>query len=595
MGRYTLHSKLAAGGTATVYFGRMTGAAGFTRTVAIKRLHPHLADEPEFVSMMTDEARLAARVQHPNVVQTLDVVSTGHELLIVMEYVAGESLARLMRAESKRQRQVPVPIVSAVINGVLHGLHAAHEAKSDRGVPLGIVHRDVSPQNVLVGVDGLARVIDFGVAKAKGRLQTTREGVVKGKLAYMAPEQLSGQVVTRLADVYAAGVVLWEMLTGRRLFKAEDDGALFGQVLNGARDRPSRWVAGLPLGIDALVMRAIARDPNERFATAREMADALVRVVPPALGAEVGAWVEDTAKTVLDERAEQLAEIESSSSVSIRPPAQTNAVAEAKAPQPVAPPPQGSTSKPGEETRDAPIPLPQGPAPNLGKATCEAPPIPPPEAASQARATPGLAPAIPPPRDSARKLAQETGEPPAIPPPQGLPPTPADQAGDSPTTTPSQLSSIAVEMPERWLPRRLPALQAKTWVALGAVVLLVGVGVTMLAQHGGSEPAASAPVASAPAVEPPAPSAGSAASSTPTPTVAPVAPPPSVAIESPAPTPVASASASGPVATAPAPAAQAAEPRPPRPATPAPATPARPAKPGRTPRPAGTVVFDNPD
>jgi serine/threonine protein kinase len=320
VGRYALYGKIASGGMATVYFGRMVGAAGFTRTVAIKRLHPHLAEEPDFVSMMMDEARLAARVQHPNVAQTLDVVTTGGELLLVMEYVAGESLSRLLRSESARQRHVSPPIVSAVMNGVLHGLHAAHEAKSDRGVPLGIVHRDVSPQNVLVGVDGLARVIDFGVAKAAGRLQTTREGVVKGKVAYMAPEQLSGRAATRQADVYAAGVLLWETLAGRRLIQADDDAGMFAQVLSGPRDSPSRWVAGLPPELDAVVMRAIDRDPAARFATAREMADALVRAMPPALGTDVGAWVEEVAKQVLDKRSAQLAEIESSSSVSLRPP-----------------------------------------------------------------------------------------------------------------------------------------------------------------------------------------------------------------------------------------------------------------------------------
>jgi len=319
VGRYALYGKIAQGGMATVHFGRMVGGAGFTRTVAIKRLHPHLAEEPEFVSMMIDEARLVARVQHPNVAQTLDVVAEGGDLLIVMEYVAGDSLARLLRVESTRQRQIPPPIVSAVMNGVLHGLHAAHAARSDRGEPLGIVHRDVSPHNVLVGVDGLARVIDFGVAKAAGRVQTTRAGMVKGKLPYMAPEQLAGQETSRSADIYAAGVVLWEMLTGRRLFKADDDAMLLGQVLAGPRDKPSRWVPTLPPALDAVVMRALARDPAARYATAREMADDLVRVVPPALATEVGAWVEDTAKQVLDQRSAQLADIESQSSQPVQP------------------------------------------------------------------------------------------------------------------------------------------------------------------------------------------------------------------------------------------------------------------------------------
>jgi serine/threonine-protein kinase len=318
VGRYALYGKIASGGMATVYFGRLVGAAGFTRTVAIKRLHPHLAEEPDFVSMMIDEARVVARVHHPNVAQTLDVVTEGGELLIVMEYIAGESLARLLRAEGARQRHVPLNVVGSVMSGVLNGLHAAHEARSDRGQPLEIVHRDVSPHNVIVGVDGLARVIDFGVAKAAGRLQTTRQGVIKGKVPYMAPEQFAGQPTTRLADVYAAGVVLWEMLTGRRLFKAEDEPTLIAQVVAGNSEPPSRWVPDLPAEIDAVVMRALSRDPAARFATAREMADALTRAAPPALANETGAWVEDAAKEVLAARGAQLAEIESQTSAVAR-------------------------------------------------------------------------------------------------------------------------------------------------------------------------------------------------------------------------------------------------------------------------------------
>ncbi|HEX8794977.1 MAG TPA: serine/threonine-protein kinase [Polyangiaceae bacterium] len=320
VGRYALYGKIASGGMATVYFGRMVGAAGFMRTVAIKRLHPHLAEEPDFVSMMVDEARLVARVQHPNVAQIIDVVNEGGELIIVMDYVAGEALSRLLRAESQRNHHVPPAIASAVMGGVLHGLHAAHTAKSEHGDPLGIVHRDVSPHNIMVGVDGLARVIDFGVAKAAGRIQTTRGGVVKGKLPYMAPEQLGGADVSRHADVYAAGVVLWELLTGRRLFRADDDIKLFSAVLAGASEPPSRWAPSVPRALDDVVMRALARDPATRFGTAREMADALGHAVAPALASDVGAWVEDAAKQVLDERSALLASIESSSSVPARPP-----------------------------------------------------------------------------------------------------------------------------------------------------------------------------------------------------------------------------------------------------------------------------------
>src|SRR5688572_13695305 len=161
---------------ATVHFGRLVGPVGFSRTVAIKRLHERLARDPDFVAMFLDEARLAARIRHPNVVPTFDVVAMEQELFLVMEYVQGDSLSRLMKVVRARNESVDPAFAVTIMTGVLHGLHAAHEATNERGEPLGIVHRDVSPQNVLVGVDGVPRVLDFGVAKAAGRAQTTKDG-----------------------------------------------------------------------------------------------------------------------------------------------------------------------------------------------------------------------------------------------------------------------------------------------------------------------------------------------------------------------------------------------------------------------------------
>jgi serine/threonine protein kinase len=310
-GRYTIFGRIASGGMASVYFARVRGGEGFARTVAVKRLHPHLAEDPAFRATLIDEARMAARIHHPNVVPTLDVFSEEGEVLVVMEYVRGESLARLLKPEVGRP--MPLPIASAIAVGALYGLHAAHEAKSDRGLPLGIVHRDVSPQNILVGTDGLPRVIDFGVAKAAGRLQITRDGAVKGKRAYMAPEQIAGDAVTPQADVYAMGVILWEMLAAERLFCGDNESALAASVLAGVKEPPSRHTPGLPAALDALVMRAVARNPEERFASAQEMAEALVRVVTPALSADVGRWVEDLAHAALAERGAQLADLENAS------------------------------------------------------------------------------------------------------------------------------------------------------------------------------------------------------------------------------------------------------------------------------------------
>jgi serine/threonine-protein kinase len=312
IGRYALHGEIASGGMATVHFGRLVGPAGFSRTVAIKKLHPQFAKDPEFVSMFLDEARVAARIRHPNVVATLDVVATQGELFLVMDYVQGESLARLLRAMRESHQKVPPRIATAIVSGALQGLHAAHEARNERGEPLGLVHRDISPQNVLVGADGVPRVLDFGVAKAAGRVQTTREGQLKGKLAYMAPEQISGDV-TRKTDIYAAGIVLWETLTTRRLFSGDNEGMILGKILSGVVEPPSSFEPGLPAGLDEVCLRALAKDPKDRYATAREMAIALERVVGVASAPEVGEWVETAAHQALAVRANRIAEIESSS------------------------------------------------------------------------------------------------------------------------------------------------------------------------------------------------------------------------------------------------------------------------------------------
>ncbi len=297
--RYLLCATLAQGGMATVHLGRLVGPVAFARTVAIKRLLPHYASDPDFRLMLTDEARLAARVHHPNVVQMLDVVSTDDELFLVMEYVDGASLRRL--TSQCADKRVPRPILAAIVAQLLHGLHAAHEATDEAGNPLSIVHRDVSPENVLVGADGLARILDFGVAKATSRLQSTRDGQIKGKLGYMAPEQLSGRA-TGQSDVFSASIVLWEGLVGKRLFRANDDGETIGKVLAGVVEPPSSLVPDVDPRLEAIVMRGLERDVSRRFATAREMALALEQDVPMATTTQVGAWVESIDGAALAER-----------------------------------------------------------------------------------------------------------------------------------------------------------------------------------------------------------------------------------------------------------------------------------------------------
>ncbi len=300
IGRYALYDELASGGMAAVYLGRLLGPVGFSRTVAIKRMHPHYAKEQEFVAMFIDEARLAARIRHPNVVPTVDVVQTDAELFLVMEYVHGEALSRLLRRSHAFGGPLDPRIAVAILIDALHGLHAAHTATSEAGQALDIVHRDVSPQNIIVGDDGVARVFDFGIAKAKGRLHTTQDGAIKGKLAYMAPEQLSGKVVTPQADVYAAAVVLWEALAGRRMYEAEHEAQLVTQVLDGVKTAPSELNPSVSPALDQVVMQALSVDPSHRFPTAMAMASALEGLGPPALRGELAEWVRANGPSLSD-------------------------------------------------------------------------------------------------------------------------------------------------------------------------------------------------------------------------------------------------------------------------------------------------------
>lgn len=319
LGRYALHAELASGGMATVHIGRLMGPVGFARTVAIKRLHAHFAKDPEFVSMFLDEARLAGRIRHPNVVPVLDVVAEQGELFLVMDYIHGDSLSKLLRQVREQGERMPLGVAVSILAGALQGLHAAHETTNDQGEPLEIVHRDISPQNIMVGADGITRVADFGIAKAAGRAQSTQDGQLKGKLCYMAPEQLAQRPVDRRTDVYSASVVLWEALTGQRLFQADEPAALVMRILQGNRTKPSKINPDVPPALDAIVMKGLTPNPNLRFQTAREMAFALEDACPPTTPARVGAWVEQVVAESLKARNVKVAEIESLSSTSLPP------------------------------------------------------------------------------------------------------------------------------------------------------------------------------------------------------------------------------------------------------------------------------------
>jgi len=302
--RYVLGPPIASGGMATVHLGR---PISLPRVVAIKRLQADLARDPTFVRMFLDEVQLLSRIRHKNVVAPIEHFQHQGQFFMVMEYVEGLSLAQLFRAA---KGPIDARLVSKIMSDVLIGLDAAHEAIDCSGQPLNLVHRDVSPHNILVGTDGATRIVDFGIAKAAWRAHVTHHGQLKGKPGYIAPEQLALASVDRRTDVYGAGIVLFELLTGTRLFP--DQKVRYTAIVPNERTMaaPSRFVPHLPRGLDDLVLSAVSVDPGRRFPDARTMADALMDAAPPARDFEVGAWVATLGRDELERRGEWIAELE---------------------------------------------------------------------------------------------------------------------------------------------------------------------------------------------------------------------------------------------------------------------------------------------
>ncbi|HTJ41271.1 MAG TPA: protein kinase [Kofleriaceae bacterium] len=274
LGRYELVRRLAVGGMAELYLARQPGIGGFQKLVALKRILPQYAQSRDFVGMFLDEARLAATIQHANVAQVYDLGRTEHGLYFTMEYVHGEDVRAIANAGIKRDGDVPLHIAIAIAIGAAAGLHAAHELVDEHGTLVGLVHRDVSPSNVLVSYGGCVKLIDFGVAKAAGRQQETRAGTLKGKIAYMSPEQCKGAPIDRRSDVFALGVVLYEMATGTRLFTMPTDGgdyALIKRIVEEDAPLPSSRRDDFPLELEGIIMRALRRDPDERYPSAQAL------------------------------------------------------------------------------------------------------------------------------------------------------------------------------------------------------------------------------------------------------------------------------------------------------------------------------------
>ena len=269
LGRYTLLRPLGVGGMAELFLARADGIEGFTKLVALKRILPHKATNDRFVRMFLDEARLVAGLDHPNIAQVYDIGQENGDYFFAMEYVHGPDLQRIIRVAP--QHRLALENVLHVAIGLCAGLHRAHEARDESGRSLEIVHRDVSPSNVLVSYQGSVKLVDFGVAKAASIVSETREGVIKGKYGYMSPEQCLGEPLTRQSDVFNVGILLWEMMVGRRLYKVNGDLVTLQRIVYVDAPRPSRYLPDLPAELERIVMRALARDPAKRYRTTEQL------------------------------------------------------------------------------------------------------------------------------------------------------------------------------------------------------------------------------------------------------------------------------------------------------------------------------------
>ncbi|MBO6933760.1 MAG: serine/threonine protein kinase [Deltaproteobacteria bacterium] len=274
-GKYTLIAKIGHGGMAEVFLAAAKGPAGFTKLSVVKRLHPHLEEEEVLVGMFLDEARLAARLNHPNVVQTFDVGDVDGLHYLAMEYLEGQSLARLLKRVARSGQTIPLGMACRIFTEALHGLEYAHTLEDYDGTPLGVVHRDISPGNLFLTYEGQVKVLDFGIAKAGTQLTETRAGQVKGKFAYIAPEQARSGQHDHRADLWSLGVVMWEVIAGKRLFKGDSEISTLNNALRSDIVQLDQAV-DVPPELSAIVGRALQRDPEQRYRSARELREDIV-------------------------------------------------------------------------------------------------------------------------------------------------------------------------------------------------------------------------------------------------------------------------------------------------------------------------------
>lgn len=306
LGRYELLMPVARGGMASVWAARLKGTRGFQKLVAIKTMLPGLVDDPSFERMFLDEASLASQVRHPHVIEIMDLGEQDRILYLVMEWVSGEALSIIMKYAATRGG-IPLPIAVHIATQTCRGLHAAHELREPDGVLVGLVHRDVSPQNVLVTYDGVVKVVDFGVAKATARLDTqTEAGQLKGKIAYMSPEQLRGEKIDRRTDVFAMGILLYMMTTGKHPFRGDDQAQTIARISSDEPAiLPSVLVPGYPAGLEACVMQALAKDSAKRYPSANDMLLGLTRALPSAMRESTDEEVSEFIRRLLPDRLER--------------------------------------------------------------------------------------------------------------------------------------------------------------------------------------------------------------------------------------------------------------------------------------------------
>ena len=296
MGRYQLVRRLAAGGMAEVFLARTRGAPEFSKTVVVKRILPNLATNQEFITLFLNEARISAQLQHPNVVQFFDLGEENGQYFLAMEYMDGPTVRGLLRGAYEAKRQVPMGVGLKLMSLALEGLAYAHAFCDQRGRPQNLVHRDISPHNILLGRNGAVKVADFGIAKAASLPSITKTGQVRGKLRYMSPEQLTDEPLDARSDLFAVGITLFELLTGARPFQGDGDAEIIAKILEHPPLRLDQFRDDVPKGLQEIVEKALAKERTDRYASAQEMQAALeatlVKLGQVVRGAEIAAFVD---------------------------------------------------------------------------------------------------------------------------------------------------------------------------------------------------------------------------------------------------------------------------------------------------------------